>query len=377
MRNLHPPTGGAHHPRLGLLAMPTLANRPSLPALPAPARHRLRRLYNRQRIGGCLRPCVEAGEPGLEPRLTGPEPVGLPITPLPSGMHGIVEVAGGERLAAPAKNNSPPTPRTVRRQCEHTFVPAPPPRAEALLGEGVSLAEVARRTGLPYAVVKELRACLSGTLGGPTKTRGSTSQASTRDEIVRLLDSGCSRAEVARTLKISKSTVSYHARRLALAIDERAARRYGWGEVQRYYDDGHSVRECAEHFGFSTATWSMAARRGDVVGRPTMMSIEELLSGPRGRTHLKARLLEAGLLPTHCQICGISSWRGQRLALELHHANGNGNDNRLENLLILCPNCHSQTDSWGGRNSKRTLHVVAGGQQPTPSELSGTARTAA
>ena len=51
--------------------------------------------------------------------------------------------------------------------------------------------------------------------------------------------------------------------------------------------------------------------------------------------------------------CGIAAWRGRPLALELHHINGDGRDNRLENLTLLCPNCHSQTDSWGGRNSRR------------------------
>ena len=51
-----------------------------------------------------------------------------------------------------------------------------------------------------------------------------------------------------------------------------------------------------------------------------------------------------------CEECGLSEWRGKALSLELHHVNGDGLDNRLENLVLLCPNCHSQTDTWGGRN---------------------------
>jgi 5-methylcytosine-specific restriction endonuclease McrA len=84
------------------------------------------------------------------------------------------------------------------------------------------------------------------------------------------------------------------------------------------------------------------------------MPIDELLRGSRNRRHLKARLIRAGLLLALCAECGIRSWRGHRLApRELHHVNGDGADNRLENLTLLCPNCHSQTDSWGGRNNRR------------------------
>jgi DNA-binding CsgD family transcriptional regulator len=176
---------------------------------------------------------------------------------------------------------------------------------------------------------------------------------STGEEVKRLLTAGHTRAEIARRLDVSRATVTYHARRLGMPIDHRAARRYDWSAVQAYYDAGHTVLECAAHFGFSNATWSSAARRGDVVARPTAMPIEELLSRSRARKHLKGRLVKAGLLTERCAECGIARWREQALSLELHHINGDGHDNRLENLTLLCPNCHSQTDSWGGRNSRR------------------------
>ena len=71
-----------------------------------------------------------------------------------------------------------------------------------------------------------------------------------------------------------------------------------------------------------------------------------------GSGRLRRRLIAAGLKPAHCEEYGISEWRGQKPSLHLDHINGDHTDNRLENLRILCPNCHAITDTWCGRNRK-------------------------
>jgi 5-methylcytosine-specific restriction endonuclease McrA len=73
---------------------------------------------------------------------------------------------------------------------------------------------------------------------------------------------------------------------------------------------------------------------------------------PHARYPLRSRLLNNNILKNECYICGISEWLGKPLSLDLDHINGISDDNRLENLRMLCPNCHSQTETYRGRNKK-------------------------
>ena len=69
---------------------------------------------------------------------------------------------------------------------------------------------------------------------------------------------------------------------------------------------------------------------------------------PRGI--VRRRLIALNAIEYKCAICGISEWQGKKLSLELDHINGINNDHRLENLRFLCPNCHSQTSTYGAKN---------------------------
>lgn len=172
--------------------------------------------------------------------------------------------------------------------------------------------------------------------------------------MARLLAQGLSQAEIATELGVSRPTVCFHARKLGVPLRAELARRYDWEAIRVYYDEGHSARECREKFGFSRNAWADAIARGVIEARPRSQPLETLMvrGAKRSRHNLKLRLLGAGIKQACCESCGLAEWRGAPIAFQLHHINGNGRDNRLGNLALLCPNCHSQTETWGGRNKR-------------------------
>ena len=66
--------------------------------------------------------------------------------------------------------------------------------------------------------------------------------------------------------------------------------------------------------------------------------------------NLKKRLISEGLKEHKCEECGITHWNGKIAPIELDHINGKRHDNSLENLRLLCPNCHAQTETYRGKN---------------------------
>jgi hypothetical protein len=86
-------------------------------------------------------------------------------------------------------------------------------------------------------------------------------------------------------------------------------------------------------------------------------SLDEILTVvdlPVAAHSLKRRLFKEGLLENKCSLCGLVTWREKKISLHLDHIDGNNRNNSLSNLRLLCPNCHSQTDTYCGRNKNKS-----------------------
>lgn len=99
---------------------------------------------------------------------------------------------------------------------------------------------------------------------------------------------------------------------------------------------------------------SLKALRSNIQALPLESILVE--NSSYARHHLKRRILQHNLIPYVCDLCKqTNSWNKQPLVLVLDHINGIYNDNRLENLRFLCPNCNSQQSTFAGKN-KRENH---------------------
>lgn len=72
---------------------------------------------------------------------------------------------------------------------------------------------------------------------------------------------------------------------------------------------------------------------------------------------LKSRLFKLGW-ENKCNICGLTEWLDKPLTLHVDHINGISGDNRLDNLQIICPNCHQQTETWGNKNNGNVVKLL-------------------
>ena len=152
-------------------------------------------------------------------------------------------------------------------------------------------------------------------------------------------------------------------------------------EIQNKVNQCNSISDMLEAFGYQRSNGSMSKVMKKVIdtydidtshfkpfkrtNQKPIYSLEEILvpnSKYENITRLKKRILKAGLLKYECECCGNKGeWNGKPLALQLDHKDGNHNNHSIENLRFLCPNCHSQTDTYSGKNKCKNEDRYASG----------------
>ncbi len=112
------------------------------------------------------------------------------------------------------------------------------------------------------------------------------------------------------------------------------------------------IKKMIQKFGINTDHFLGSRHNLGIPSNKRKTPSQIFITGRRQKSfHLRRALIESKI-KYKCLMCGVNEWNDQKLNLEIDHIDGNSTDNRIENLRFLCPNCHSQTHTFGFRGKK-------------------------
>lgn len=133
------------------------------------------------------------------------------------------------------------------------------------------------------------------------------------------------------------------------ALREAVSNCVNYRDVLRYLgvstngNNSSTLKSKIEQFGIDISHFTFAPKSK---GKPKPL-IDYLTANSKcSRQSLKERLLKEGYKQNVCEVCGIAEWNGKPLTMQIHHIDGDNTNNCLDNLMMICPNCHSQTENY-------------------------------
>lgn len=174
---------------------------------------------------------------------------------------------------------------------------------------------------------------------------------STKEKVIELRKQNKTIPEICKELNISKGTVGYHLKDSKII-------------VKRIHSEETKKKIGNKQKGIKKKVSNkikIVLRKQDGYENPRRFDYTKVLNGIEKinstyyNSHtqrIKKWIFDKKIKEYQCEICSISEYNNKKISLELDHIDGNMNNNKLENLRILCPNCHSQTDTYKGKNIK-------------------------
>jgi predicted nucleic acid-binding Zn ribbon protein len=154
-------------------------------------------------------------------------------------------------------------------------------------------------------------------------------------ELEQLIKEHHSIRRIAAAVQVSYSTIRYWLRRYGLKSEGTAGGYGRTGARNACLNCGAAVRQNPNVYCSAHCQHVFIRRR-------------KFENGDRASSFLKTYLLD--IRERKCEVCGMTEWMGQLAPLELDHKDGDPTNNELDNLRLICPNCHAQTENYKGRN---------------------------
>jgi hypothetical protein len=196
------------------------------------------------------------------------------------------------------------------------------------------------------------------------------------EQIIEDYKNGLSRKEICEKYNVTKSFVAYRLRRDFQEILQRRKAKFATDIefielVKKYLPQSNSLNHLCNKLGlkgvegyytkikkiiedYHLDTSHFGQTKHNCFGFCNSMTDEEYFASnaKRDGRNLLKRLLNHSYKEYKCECCGLNEWRGEKIPIEVHHINGNHFDNRIENLQLLCRNCHALTENYGSKNHK-------------------------